>query len=110
MVIVAAEPPGEFDQVGSQKPCVIENRDHRLQLVNGCFAETGDDPNDPGSTKRYLDTRANLWLGEMGGKRIVEDATQGPRYRDLNDGPGHNPNRSAFARQLAKRVGHMSIK
>ena len=100
MVVVVAKPLGERNQIGHQKPIVIEDVDHRLQAMRGRLAKSGDDPDNLGAAKRHADPGADTWLGKVCRKRIVENATQGARDRDLNDWRRHGSIQPGMMREL----------
>ena len=57
--------------------------------MRGRLAKSGDDPDHLGTAERHTDPGADTWLRKVCRKRIVENATQGARDRDLNDWPRH---------------------
>ena len=100
VVVVVAKPLGERNQIGHQEPIVIEDVDHRLQAMRGRLAKSGDDSDHLGAAERHADPGADMWLGKLRRKRIVENATQGARDRDLNDWPRHRSIRPGMMREL----------
>ena len=109
VVVVAAEPACERNQVGREKRVAIDDAGYGLESIRGSLSEARDDADHFSASERHPHACADLRPGEVGGKRIVEDTAQGARHRDLDHWRGHRTNCRRLRRQ-AVRPGPMPIR
>ena len=68
VVVVAAEPACERNQVGREKRVAIDDAGYGLESIRGSLGEARDDTDHFGASERHPHPRADLRLGEVGGK------------------------------------------